>query len=221
MDRRINNKQIMSNHWIYWLVWLALLAGTGVSLAFGARFRLTSDDRREQRRIDESTRDSEIAFMKRLMDFEASAVAIARAGEDKSRHAEMRNYLDGVERRGVRRIERMRDWLGQWYGAAYTPVSNLSLDRRLSPLRRPEMRGNEFEIGLLKTTIDHHLEERAMIERYLPLLAHSDLQALAREVFDKRDDDTRQLQTWLRSWYDVRYSGESGATSQPPQRMRN
>lgn len=198
-------------HWIYLLLGLLLLGGLFTSAALG-------DERRDHRRVDRGARDTEIDFMQRLMDSEYAAVKLAQAGDDKTRRKDMKDYLDNVGRTSQGRINRVSGMMDNWYRLRYAPVMDPKYDTRVGVLRNRDVRGDEFEIRMLKSMIEQRQEENAMISRYVARLDHADLRDIANTVCTKNDEQARRLQSWLKDWYDITYTTPYEPRALPPGR---
>lgn len=205
----VNNNHI---HWIYWLAWLTLLAGVCSPVAWGDSVRMVKKDKddKSERRTYNRDRRAEVNFMQQLMDQERSAIEIARVGRARSSRSEMRTFYEGVESAGQRRIDRLSGWLSDWYGVQYTPTITAPYDRQVDVLNSARVRGaSEFDIRALKVTADQHQDEISIVDRNRSQLTHRELRDMAGTIADKRARDIKQLQYWLKTWYDISYTPQA------------
>lgn len=203
----MNNNHNCKMRWFCALGMAALWAGIWLPAAGQAKYQ----DEGRKKYVDERTRNAEVRFMSQFMDFEASAVALGKVGNNKTRHSDLRQYMDSDKDYGQRRIAKLSDWMNNWYRKDYRPIVDSKYAQRADMLSKSGMRDDEFEIRLLKTVIEHHQQEIVMIEQALPDLTHTDLREMASAVLNKRIREVSQLQSWLKNWYDISYTSEFGS----------
>jgi uncharacterized protein (DUF305 family) len=190
--------------WIYWLAWAALLALASATVARGAAPPPLRNVQRSKSSGDRDRRN-EINFMQRMMDLEAAAVQLAQVGQGRTSHRELRDLLDRVGSSGQNRVDQLGSWLRQWYGIRYTPQIDPKYAAQISVLSQRGIRGDEFEIRMLKTMADHQSEVAALIARNQSNVTQEDLRQILRPTMDNRNARARQCRNWLRSWYNISY----------------
>lgn len=225
MQTVMHKETLNPNRWLYWLVWLTLFLLASIPVAWSDDYRYDRDrnsysydrdrdrgdyqssDRARSRRFSEN-RQAVSDFMDRLMDYEASAIELARAGMNKTRHRELANFLDGVDQWGVKRVNRLANVVSDAYGVRLDARTTPKYEKRADVLRDPNVRGDEFEIRLLKSIIEEHQQEAAFIQRNLPNIDNDQVRRTVQDLYDLRVKNARQCQSWLKSWYDIDYGSK-------------
>lgn len=153
---------------------------------------------------------SEARFLEGMIDHHQMALDMAADCLDKAQTTEVTTLCQAIIDAQRAEIELMQDWLLNWYGIQYTPVSMTDMltpsqtpstemhhggAHSTAPVTDPPMtmgmfaglnrlEGIDYEIAWLESMIDHHDDAVHMSRRALRSAEHGALRELAQAIID-------------------------------------
>ena len=111
----------------------------------------------------------------------------------------MRDFGRAIVETQSAEVARMETWLARWYAGEDTDVDYDPMMRDLSDLA-----GDELDRIFLQDMILHHMGAVMMSQQLIAgrLAEHTEVRALARSIRKTQHAEIRQMQRWLRTWYD-------------------
>lgn len=161
----------------------------------------------------------EMDFLTGMIPHHHQSVEMARMALSKAHHADLRTFAQFLEPVQRQHIEKMTQFLRDWYGhqpnEQYGRSSDV-MDRIAVPLLHGDtpdfasrvlhlkmLDGPAFDVEFMQTLSIHHAAGIAMAAPVLMAAHHEDLHHLAQELVISQGQDIRQLDRWLKEWYDV------------------
>ncbi|MEV4061093.1 DUF305 domain-containing protein [Nonomuraea dietziae] len=139
----------------------------------------------------------EYEYLSQMVPHHEEAVTAARQLE-RSDRPEMRQLGRTIVETQSAEVEKMRDWLAQWYPSSPTPTQAATMMRDLSGLS-----GEELDKAFLQGMLPHHMMAIMMSQQLLMRgqAQHSEVVDFARSVRDGQHDEAMQMRQWLVQWY--------------------
>ena len=141
---------------------------------------------------------AERAFLVDMVGHHSMAVDMAEMAKEKATHQELKDMADDIIRSQTAEIERMRNWLRNWYDRE-VGGHEMGHDEDMEMLEQAT--GAEFEVRFMSMMSVHHTQaiERSRAVRRYPL--HGRVRQQTRDIIRAQRREVAQLQEWLVAWY--------------------
>lgn len=168
---------------------------------------------------------TEVRFMEGMIDHHQMALDMAEHCTERVSMDSVRTVCQNVIDTQTLEIEMMREWLLEWYGIEYMPLSMSELmdlmglgassgmdmghgDHTTNPLTDMPMmmgmmsgldrvEGIDYDIAWLEAMIDHHDDALHMSERVLRYAEHEELRDLAQRIIDDQTTEIEAMEALL------------------------
>jgi uncharacterized protein (DUF305 family) len=161
-----------------------------------------AQDAHEERAIHkEHAERFEIRFMQDMSDHHLSAIEEGNLCVRKATRDELKEMCRQIISDQAHEIEKIQDWLEEWYGISYTPQLRDDDERMIEAMKLLE--GHNFNIVFMEMMINHHRQAILMSTDALVVAFHHKLLDLARHMIGLQADEARQFRAWLDDWYGV------------------
>jgi uncharacterized protein (DUF305 family) len=107
---------------------------------------------------------------------------------------ELRDFCATVDQQHKERVERMTNWLQDWYSEELPSTDPY-------PLWLGTLKGQEFEKEFLKKYSAHHAETIKPMIECSQKATHAELRALCARVGPRQQQDVQELRKWRCDWF--------------------
>lgn len=142
----------------------------------------------------------EINFMKDMIDHHAAAVRMSQICLRRAVHEQLRTMCQKMINDQTREIERMQNWLINWYDIKYQPHIEGEAQQMIRHLANYH-KGTKFEIHFMHMMIMHHSMAIEMAQTCLTDAYHQRLLNLCQKMIETQTAEIQQMQAWLCEWY--------------------
>ncbi len=142
--------------------------------------------------------NGEFDYLARMIPHHEEAVDTARTLRERTERPQMRRFATDIIETQTREIDRMREWLVQWYPDRRTDVDYQPMMGDYSGLS-----GDQLDRAFLEDMIPHHMAAVMMSQQLIvrELAEHEQVEDLAETIRNAQLQEIQQMGVWLDRWF--------------------
>lgn len=150
--------------------------------------------------MDSMLANNEFDYLRKMIPHHQEAIATAKLLKAGTNRPEMKKFADDIIRIQSAEIQKMQNWLNQWYPNQKAKVAYTPMMRDLTNLK-----GDALDRAFLEDMRMHHMGAIMMSQHLLMdnLAKHNEVKTLAQQIITAQRKEIHQMQAWLRSWFNV------------------
>jgi uncharacterized protein (DUF305 family) len=107
---------------------------------------------------------------------------------------ELHDFCASIDQQHRDRVERMKGWLKDWYGAEYPRTDDI-------PLWLGSLQGQQFEREFLKEYTGHHADAIDPMAECAKKAIHPELREMCQRVAPRQKAQLQQMKQWACAWF--------------------
>ncbi len=151
----------------------------------------------------------DLQFIDTMTVHHQGAVEMAMLAETRAQRSEVREFAANIISDQEREMARMSEWRDRWFAekakAVNMDLPGMSHGMGGMDIKKLEsLKGNEFDIELLKQMIPHHEGAIEMAKALQKQDANAELKQLAADIIAAQEAEIKQMREWLSVWGKVK-----------------
>ena len=147
--------------------------------------------------LDEEGKPFDLQFIDRMIPHHEGALMSSEHMISNSKHPELRELYENIQKSQSEQIEQMKEWRKEWYPDARPTPEMMSYGDTGSMMGNGMMGGNALDVMFLKMMIPHHQMAVDMSEETLSKAEHPELRDLAQKIRDEQSLEIELMQGYL------------------------
>lgn len=141
--------------------------------------------------------DFEVAFITMMTAHHQGAVEMAEWILERSDNPDLQTAAEAVIAAQQPEIDRMAQWLQEWYGQEVDPTLTASMQTEMTTMLNAMNAGADADVAFLEEMTTHHMSAIDMAQLALLRATNAELRALARDIIVAQAQEVYQYQEWL------------------------
>ena len=147
--------------------------------------------------LDEEGKPFDLQFIDRMIPHHEGALMCSEHMISNSKHPELRELYENIQKSQSEQIEQMKEWRKEWYPDAGPTPEMMGNGDTGSMMGNGMMGGNALDVMFLKMMIPHHQMAVDMSEETLSKAEHPELKDLAQKIRDEQSSEIELMQGYL------------------------
>ena len=147
--------------------------------------------------LDEEGKPFDLQFIDRMIPHHEGALMSSEHMISNSKHPELRELYENIQKSQSEQIEQMKEWRKEWYPDARPTPEMMSYGDTGSMMGNGMMGGNALDVMFLKMMIPHHQMAVDMSDEALSKAEHPELKDLAQKIRDEQSSEIELMQGYL------------------------
>ena len=147
--------------------------------------------------LDEEGKPFDLQFIDKMIPHHEGALMSSEHMISNSKHPELRELYENIQKSQSEQIEQMKEWRKEWYPDARPTPEMMSYGDTGSMMGNGMMGGNALDVMFLKMMIPHHQMAVDMSDEALSKAEHPELKDLAQKIRDEQSSEIELMQGYL------------------------
>jgi uncharacterized protein (DUF305 family) len=147
--------------------------------------------------LDEEGKPFDLQFIDKMIPHHEGALMSSEHMISNSKHPELRELYENIQKSQSEQIEQMKEWRKEWYPEAGQPPEMMGNGDTGSMMGNGMMGGNALDVMFLKMMIPHHQMAVDMSDEALSKAEHPELRDLAQKIRDEQSSEIELMQGYL------------------------
>lgn len=145
----------------------------------------------------------DLQFIDSLTKHHQMAVDMARMGQPKFEHQELKDAAQKMIDDQTSEIAQLRQWRDQWYPGA-PDATNMQMpgmsSTNMDMSHMQSMSGRALDVMFIDMMIPHHEGAIAMGQDALARAGHQEIKDLSQQMIEKQKKEIDQMREWKKAW---------------------